>query len=117
MAFPSPARIIGAELPLLASVFGICLITGLIAGSYPALYLSSFLPVKVLKGIAKQGAGAVVFRKTLVITQFVISIGLIVCTVIVFQQISNAKDRNLGYDPNNLINVFASLDMAKNYDA
>jgi ABC-type antimicrobial peptide transport system permease subunit len=105
------------DVSLMASVFGICVLTGVIAGSYPALYLSSFLPVKVLKGIAKQGVGAIVFRKTLVITQFVISIGLIVCTIIVFQQISNAKDRNLGYDPNNLISIFASLDMAKNYDA
>ena len=102
---------------LILSVLGICIITGLIAGSYPALYLSSFIPVKVLKGMAKQGAGAVLFRKTLVVAQFVISIGLIVCTVIVFQQINHAKDRSLGYDPNNLISINASNDLAKNYVA
>src|ERR1700760_715573 len=65
-------------------------ITGLIAGSYPALYLSSFRPVKVLKGLFRQGRGAVNFRKVLVVSQFVISIGLIISTVIVFQQIRHA---------------------------
>ena len=93
----------------------ITIITGLIAGSYPALYLSSFRPVKVLKGLFKQGQGTVTFRRVLVVSQFAISIGLIISTVIVFQQIEHAKDRSLGYDTNNLISVGASKDLAKNF--
>lgn len=102
-------------------VFGaallICLFTGLLAGSYPALYLSALRPIKVLKGLFRQGFSAVVFRRALVISQFGISIGLIICTVIVFQQIRYAKERSLGYDPNNMISVGMTEDLAKNYQA
>ena len=100
---------------LLTAGFIVCAITGLIAGSYPALYLSSFLPVKVLKGMSKQGKGTVAFRKILVVSQFAISIGLIISTVIVFQQINHAKDRSLGYNPANLISIEATDDLATNY--
>lgn len=103
------------NVPLLLGALGAAVITGLIAGSYPALYLSSFRPVKVLKGLFKQAQSAVVFRKVLVISQFAISVGLIISTVIVFQQIEHAKDRSLGYDTNNLINVSMSSDLAKNF--
>ena len=103
------------NIPLLLGALGAAVITGLIAGSYPALYLSSFRPVKVLKGLFKQAQSAVVFRKVLVISQFAISVGLIISTVIVFQQIEHAKDRSLGYDTNNLINVSMSSDLAKNF--
>lgn len=103
------------NISLLASVFGVAIITGLIAGSYPALYLSSFLPVRVLKGIFKQGQGAVTFRRVLVVSQFAISIGLIISTTIVFQQINHAKERSMGYDPNNLINVRMSKDLFNNF--
>lgn len=101
---------------LLGSVLAICMITGLIAGSYPALYLSSFVPVKVLKGTAKQGKGTLTFRKVLVVSQFTISIALIISTVIVYQQIQHAKTRSLGYNPDNLISVSSSSDLAKNYE-
>jgi len=102
---------------LILSVLGICIITGLVAGSYPALYLSSFLPVKVLKGVLKQDKGAVMFRKVLVVSQFAISIGLIISTVIVFQQINHGKNQSVGYDPDNLIQITSSTDLAKNYSA
>jgi putative ABC transport system permease protein len=102
---------------LLASVLVICILTGLIAGSYPAIYLSSFTPVKVLKGLFQQGKGAGRFRKALVVVQFAISIGLITSTIIVFQQIENAKKRSLGYDTNNLISLHTSRDLEKNYAA
>lgn len=106
-----------SNVALLASMLVVCIITGLVAGSYPALYLSSFLPVKVLKGVIKQGKDAVSFRKVLVVSQFVISMALIISAVIVFQQINYAKNRPIGYDPNNLITLDVSQDLVKNYNA
>lgn len=104
-----------SDFTVVLSVLAICIVTGLIAGSYPSLYLSSFLPVKVLKGMFKQGRGAVLFRKVLVVSQFAISIGLIISTILVFQQIQHAKNRSIGYDPDNLISINTSKDLAKNY--
>jgi putative ABC transport system permease protein len=102
---------------LWAAVLGICLLTGLLAGSYPAIYLSSFLPVKVLKGMLRQRSGTVTFRKTLVVLQFFISIMLIIGTIVIFQQINHVKSRSIGYRPDNLITLDASGDLVRNYDA
>ena len=96
---------------------GICILTGMIAGSYPALYLSSFKPVKILSGSMKHGKGPVIFRKLLVVFQFVISVGLIVGTLVVFQQIQYGKNRSIGYNPDNLISIQGSEDINRNFDA
>ena len=79
------------------------LFTGLLAGSRPAFYLSSFQPVKVLKGSGGTGRAAATPRKILVVLQFTCSIALIISTIIVYQQIQYARNRPRGYDPNRLI--------------
>ena len=81
------------------------LFTALLAGSYPALYLSSFKPVDVLKGTFKVGKYAGLPRKILVVVQFTVSVAFIIGTVIVMQQINFAKNRSVGYDKEGLIQV------------
>ncbi|WP_299767236.1 ABC transporter permease [uncultured Dokdonia sp.] len=81
------------------------LITSVLSGSYPALYLSSFNPVSVLKGTFKAGRYSSLPRKVLVVTQFTVSIALIIGTLVVINQIQFSKDRPVGYDRNGLIQI------------
>jgi predicted permease len=94
----------------------IAVVCGAIAGSYPSLYLSSFKPVSVLKGIKMKDGGAAYIRKGLVVLQFTASIVLIISTIIIYQQIQHVKARKLGFNKDNLVEMNLQGLMAKNYD-
>ena len=102
---------------LWALLLGVALATGLVAGSYPALFLSSLQPVRVLKGTLKFGSGARVLRQGLVVFQFVLSMLLVVSTVVVYRQMDMVQTRNLGYERGNLIYLPAEGELGKKYDA
>ena len=87
------------------AVLGILVTTGFIAGSYPALFLSSFHPVKVLKGTVSSGASGRVFRKILVVVQFSLSISLIIGTGIVYSQLNYMKEKSMGFETDHLLTV------------
>ncbi|GAA3944172.1 FtsX-like permease family protein [Chitinophaga oryziterrae] len=94
---------------------GFILFTGLLAGSYPAFFLSAFQPVKVLKGTFKKANALVTPRKALVVLQFTCATILIICTIVVKQQIDYGRDRETGYNRDNLIYHFMTGDIPENY--
>ncbi len=112
VALPSFNEIAGKELtiawgsPLMwTSCFLFVAFTALVAGSYPAVYLSSFSAIKVLKGTFKAGRFATIPRKVLVVVQFTVSVTLIIGTIVVYRQIQFAKDRPVGYTREGLIAI------------
>ena len=93
------------SLEMVSLVVGLSFLVGIIAGSYPAFYLTAFRPSEVLKGKVKSGAKSGRLRGILVVAQFSISIVLIVCTIIVYQQLNYTQNINLGFDRENVIVV------------
>jgi len=110
MLLPVFSNLAGKELSirlldgkLIALLLGIALFTGLVSGSYPALFLSSFKPVKVLKGNMNMMGGNLYFRNGLVVVQFVVSIVLLAGTAVVYRQLNYIRNRDIGYDRSNLL--------------
>ena len=97
VGFNNPSHIIALLL--------ITLICGLLAGSYPSLYLSSFDPVKVLKGLKIESGSVTVIRKGLVVLQFTVSVVFIISTIIIYLQIQHVKSRSLGFNKDNLVEI------------
>lgn len=99
------------ETRLVLSVIGITLFTGFVSGSYPALYLSGFNPVSVLKGRLKTTAGEVFIRKGLVVFQFTLSVLFIAAVLVVYKQVDFIQSKNLGYNRDNTIHFEIPLEM------
>ncbi|HXO75936.1 MAG TPA: FtsX-like permease family protein, partial [Puia sp.] len=103
-SLPLFSQLAGSEIDLplsgrfIMAFAGLTLVVGLLAGSYPALYLSSFNAVKVLKGTFRVGPAAAIPRKVLIVLQFTVSISLIIGTMVIFSQIIYVKNRPIGYD-------------------
>jgi ABC-type antimicrobial peptide transport system permease subunit len=107
-----------ADQPLFwLSLVGIALITGIVAGSYPALYLSSLQPVRTLKGVLRFTRGSIFFRKGLTVFQFVLSVFLLIATIVISRQTNYIEHTNLGYDRENLlyVRIEGKLQEMKNY--
>lgn len=96
-------------------MLGLILITTLVAGARPAFYLSSFQPVKVLKGTLSAGRSHSPLRKGLVVIQFSCSVALIISTIVIYRQIDHARNRPSGFDMSRLIEVDMNNDLKKNY--
>jgi ABC-type antimicrobial peptide transport system permease subunit len=101
-----------------ATCLGFVIVTGVIAGSYPALYLSGFQPIRVLRGAFAVGKTSTLARKVLVVFQFTVSVSLIISTIIISRQIQTGKNRSAGYDPERLVEIYLpAKEFAQHYGA
>lgn len=96
-----------------ATLISLVLITGLMAGSYPAFYLSSFIPIKILKGFKGAGHGSLSVRKILVVIQFSLSICMIICAIVIYNQIRFIQNKPLGFQKDNLVQLAIEGELAK----
>ncbi len=102
---------------LLLGILAITVVTGLLAGSYPAVFLSSFQPVRVLKGSLKAGTGSKTFRRILVVVQFSLSIFLIIGTLVVYKQTQYMRTKSIGFDKEQLLYIGLRGTTGLNYEA
>jgi hypothetical protein len=102
-----------AHVSFWVSLISLALITGLVAGSYPALYLSSLKPVRILKGTLRFTQGAIWFRKGLTIFQFVLSIVLLIATIVITRQTNYVQSAHLGYDRENMVYMRIEGELSK----
>ncbi len=93
------------QAPVLLSLLGVVLFAGIVGGSYPAFYLSGFNPVSVLKGKLSAKGGSVLFRKSLVVVQFAISIFMLISTLIVFDQLEFLRNKDLGFEKKQVVRI------------
>jgi putative ABC transport system permease protein len=118
---PSVNNIVGKQLTLSYSgsplfiFLGMAFLTGIVSGSYPAVFLSSFRPVTVLKGSVKSGSQNIRLRKLLVIGQFVVSIALITGTIIIYQQLVYMRNTDMGINKSHVINMELRGSLRKKY--
>lgn len=105
------------NLPILSGVMVVASLTGLISGSYPALFLSAFRPATVLKGGHDSGTRGSVFRKVLVVLQFTLSIVLIIGTTVIFSQVKFMKNKSLGFDKEHVLGITVEGKLAQNYNS
>jgi len=103
------------SVPIMLCIIGLTLLTGIVAGSYPALYLSRFMPIRVLTGSATQKPRKHWLRKALVVIQSSASISAILCTWILFDQVQYILGRDPGYDNKNLVMIEMNEDIHKSY--
>lgn len=105
------------DIRLVLGLIAIVLLTALTAGSYPAIYLSSFRPVKVFKGVFKSGGKGQTFRRILVVTQFSLSIALLIGTTVAYNQLRFLRHAKLGFNKENIVYVPVKENIGKRYDA